>query len=116
MTYLIPGLSATLTLGLLSAIYHADGGQATAASLNFPQDVLVDWGAIYIADSYNSRIRKFAPRGIITTYAGTGVSGYNGNGLPATLTNLDVPVALSQNLFGVLFELDANELLLRKIQ
>jgi hypothetical protein len=96
--------------------FSGDGGRATAASLNFPQDVLVDWGAIYIADSYNSRIRKIAPSGVITTYAGTGASGYNGNGLPANLTNLDVPVALSQNLFSVLFELDANKLLLRRIQ
>jgi sugar lactone lactonase YvrE len=106
----------TTIAGNGASAFDGDGGQATSASLNFPQDVLVSWEAIYIADSSNSRIRKIAPGGIITTYAGTGALGYNGNGLPANLTNLDVPVALAQNLFGTLFELDANELLLRKIQ
>ena len=53
---------------------------------------------------------------MITTYAGTGSVGYNGNGLPARSTNIDLPVALSQNLLGTVFELDASELLLRKIQ
>jgi sugar lactone lactonase YvrE len=96
--------------------FSGNGGQATSATLNFPQDVIVDEGVIYIADSYNSRIRKIAPSGIITTYAGTGALGYNGNGLPANLTNIDVPVALAQNLFGTLFELDENEDLLREIQ
>jgi len=96
--------------------FTGDGGQATSANLNFPQDVLVGHGGIYIADSYNSRIRKIAPNGIITTFAGTGALGYNGNGLPANLTNIDVPVALAQNQFGALFELDESELLLREIQ
>jgi sugar lactone lactonase YvrE len=96
--------------------FSGDGGQATSASLNFPQDVLVGYEGIYIADSYNSRIRKIAPSGIITTFVGTGSLGYNGNGLPAHLTNIDVPVALAQNLSGTLFELDENELLLREIQ
>jgi hypothetical protein len=73
-------------------------------------------GTIYIADTYNSRIRQVAPSRMITTYAGTGSVGYNGNGLPARSTNIDLPVALSQNLLGTVFELDASELLLRKIQ
>jgi trimeric autotransporter adhesin len=96
--------------------FSGDGGQATSATLNFPQDVLVGYQGIYIADSYNARIRKIAPSGIITTFVGTGIMGYNGNGLPADLTNIDVPVALAQNLLGTLFELDASELLLREIQ
>jgi hypothetical protein len=57
-----------------------------------------------------SRIRQIAPSGIITTYAGRGTNGTTKNGQPARITNLGVPVALVKNLFGTLFELDANEL------
>lgn len=107
----------TTTAGTQGAFgFSGDGGPATAASLNFPQDVLVNGSGVYIADSYNARIRKIAPSGVITTFAGTGMLGYNGNGLPANLTNIDVPVALAQNLFGTLLELDESELLLREFQ
>ena len=96
--------------------FSGDGGQATSASFAYPQDVLVNSEGLYIADTYNARIRKIAPSGTITTFVGTGTLGYNGNGLPANLTNIDWPVALAQNLFGTLFELDEGELLMRQIQ
>ena len=42
-----------------SAGFSGDGGQATAATLNFPRAVMVDAGGlIYITDTGNQRIRK----------------------------------------------------------
>jgi len=56
------------------ATYGGDGGQATSASLRYPQGVAVtSTGAIVIADQSNNRIRLVAPSGIISTLAGNGV-------------------------------------------
>jgi trimeric autotransporter adhesin len=52
--------------------YSGDGGSAILAQLASPHGVAVDSaGNIYIADTYNGRIRKVTPAGIITTIAGT---------------------------------------------
>src|SRR5262249_15507071 len=56
------------------------------AQLAYPNAVAVDSnGNVYIADTQNYRIRKVtASTGIITTIAGTGTYGQNGNGGAAT--------------------------------
>ena len=65
--------------------YSGDGGPATAAKLNTPQGVAVDnLGNVFIADTFNHRIRKVFPNGMIVTLAGTGTIGYSGDGGPAT--------------------------------
>ncbi len=56
--------------------YSGDGGPATQAKLNSPQDLAVGPdGSLYIADSINYRIRKISPDGIISTIAGNGENG-----------------------------------------
>ena len=70
--------------------FSGDGGQATAASFGVTQGVCMDGaGNLYIADVGNQRVRKIDPTGIVTTVAGTGVSGYFGDGGPATLAKLN---------------------------
>jgi len=72
-----------VTSGIITTIagngtsgYSGDGGAATEASFNTPWGVTVDnSGNIYIADTYNSRIRKVNTSGIITTIAGNGQQG-----------------------------------------
>ncbi len=62
-----------------------DGGTATQASFNSPSSIAFGKdGCCYIFEGNNSRIRKISPDGIVTTVAGTGVSGYSGDGGPAT--------------------------------
>jgi sugar lactone lactonase YvrE len=73
-----------------------DGGSPTAAQLNYPFTVVVSGGTVYIADELDLRIRKVSG-GIIDTYAGTGIDGYNGNGLAALSTNFDDPLAVAVN-------------------
>jgi sugar lactone lactonase YvrE len=80
----------------LSTDSCGDGGPPTAAHLNYPLTVAVSGTTVYIADELDLRIRKVAG-GIINTYAGTGIQGYNGNGLPALSTNFDDPLAIAVN-------------------
>jgi hypothetical protein len=70
-----------------------DGGAATSARLNSPEDVFVtSSGDIYIADTLNHKIRRVAAAtGIITTVAGTGTAGSTGNGGAATAATLSSP-------------------------
>ena len=79
----------TTVAGSGAAGYGGDSGVATAAQLNYPYGLSFDpAGNMYIADTNNHRIRKVAAgSGIITTIAGTGAAGYNGDG-PATAANL----------------------------
>ncbi len=75
--------------------YSGDGGPATAATLRAPTGVQVDAaGNIYISDTSNYRIRKVDTTGIISTVAGNGSAGYNGDGSPATSYSLNGPSAL----------------------
>ena len=75
--------------------FGGDGGQASAASLRWPHDVDVDGGGtVWIADSANHRIRTVSPDGVIRTVVGTGVGGFNGDGLQGTATRISRPKAV----------------------
>ncbi len=80
--------------------YSGDGNLAVTAQLSYPHAIAVDnSGALYIADTYNDRIRKVNPNGIITTIAGTGVSGFSGDGGPAVSAQVNyvLGIAVDQN-------------------
>lgn len=71
--------------------YSGDGGPATSAKLSDPMGVGVDTlGDVYIADSSNYRIRMVNASGIISTYAGSGIPGFTGDGGPATNARINI--------------------------
>lgn len=72
--------------------YSGDGGAAVAAALDSPQGIGmgVD-GAFYLTDSVNNRVRMVAADGTIRTIAGTGASGFGGDGGPAVEAELRHP-------------------------
>ena len=61
--------------------YNGDGIAATSAEVGGIGGVAIDSGGnVYISDSYNNRVRKIDLTGLISTIAGNGVAGYNGDG------------------------------------
>lgn len=66
------------------------------ASFYYPVALAFDPnGALYIADQFNHKIRRFSTRGQITTIAGTGVAGAAGDGGPAVEAQLNFPTAMT---------------------
>jgi uncharacterized protein (TIGR03437 family) len=93
-----------------------DGGPALNASMNRPNDLVVDAaGNVYIADTENHRVRRVAPDGRITTYAGTGVPDYNGDNIPATQAQLAGPTGLALDAAGNLYIADSDNRRVRKV-
>ena len=88
--------------------YGGDGGTAAAAQLGSPSGVALDGaGNLYIADRFYNRIRKVDySTGVITTFAGTGVLGYGGDGGPATAAQLSVPRGVALDGAGNLYIAD----------
>ena len=96
--------------------FSGDGGPATEAQLNFPWGVTVDGaGNLYIADIGNRRIRKVDATGTITTVAGTGESGFSGDGGPATQAQLSRPRGVAVDGAGNLFIADSGTRRIRKV-
>jgi trimeric autotransporter adhesin len=71
--------------------YNGDGGPATSAELQYPQNLTLDAkGNMYIADASNNVVRYVdASTGNISTIAGNGKPGYYGDGGQATNAELD---------------------------
>jgi uncharacterized protein (TIGR03437 family) len=88
--------------------FKGDTSIATNAWLYNPAGIAFDAaGNLYIADSNNHRIRKVAAgTGIVTTVAGTGVSGYNGDGILATAAQLYKPTGVLVDPKGNLYIAD----------
>lgn len=73
-----------------------DGGDALSARLTQPMDVAIDsQGNLFIADYRNHAIRKVDQTGTISSYAGTGLSGYTGDGAMAVDATLNRPWGLA---------------------
>ena len=97
--------------------YGGDGGPATSAQLNAPRGVAVDGdGNIYIADVNNRRVRKVtASTGVISTVAGTGTSGSDGDGGPATAAQLNTPWDVALDGDGNIYIADRLSKRVRKV-
>lgn len=97
--------------------FEGDGKLAVCAKLNGPEGVFVDAsGNIYIADTYNQRIRKVdALTGIINTIAGTGEAGYSGDNINACNSMLNCPAGVVADSNGNVYFNDYKNDRVRKV-
>ncbi len=103
--------------GTGTAGYNGDGLLATAAQLNNPNEVSFDAsGHLYIADWLNNRVRKVdKSTGIISTIAGTGTAGYNGDGIAATAAQINGPCGIIFDNAGNIYIAEYGGARVRKI-
>lgn len=97
-----------------------DGGQASAAQMEYPEGVAVNAaGDLFVAtrtNLYGCRIRKVAfSTGIITTVAGTGQNGFNGDGIDAATAQLDNPRDVAVDAAGNVYIADTSNFRIRRV-
>jgi uncharacterized protein (TIGR03437 family) len=111
-----PSYTISTIAGTGTAGFAGDGGAATAAEIYNPIGVVADAaGNLYFSDYINDRIRKISLSGTITTVAGTGTNGYNGDNIQGTAANLGFPYYLAVDAAGNLYIADTSSSRIRKL-
>jgi hypothetical protein len=99
-----------------TAGFGGDGGQARLALLNQPRDSAIGPdGSILVADTFNNRIRRILPNGVITTVAGNGSATYNGDNRQATSASLSWPHDVTADGNGVVYIADSAHHRIRRV-
>ncbi|MDK2123351.1 NHL domain-containing protein [Parachitinimonas caeni] len=108
----------TTIAGTEFADYRGDNGPAKQAGFNYPTGLAFDrTGNLYVADSYNHRVRKIDMKsGIVTAFAGIqGDGGFSGDGGPAIGAQLANPTAIAFDQTGNMFIADAANNRIRRV-
>jgi NHL repeat len=106
----------TTVAGNGSGGFSGDGGPATEAQLSEPEAVAVTAdGGFLIADSFNHRVRRVSPAGIISTVAGDGDPGFSGDGGPATMAQLQTPQGVAATADGGFLIADRDNFRVRRV-
>ena len=90
-------------------------GLATSSGLGYPQGVAVDANDNLFISDYNERVRWVSPNGLMTTIAGTGAAGYNGDGGLGTSALLYEPTGIALDSAGDVLVSDYNNARVRVI-
>jgi sugar lactone lactonase YvrE len=81
--------------------FSGDGAAATASAIADPTGLAFDLeGRVLFTDSATRRVRRIEADGTLTTVAGTGFSGFTGDGGPANLARLTTPRSLDVDQRG----------------
>lgn len=92
----------------------ATDGSGTAASFNFPRGIAVDsTGNVYVADTNNFKIRKITPTGVVSTFAGSGITGSTDG--TNTNASFGTVYGIAVDADGNIYVADTNKFKIRKI-
>jgi hypothetical protein len=106
----------TVKVSTVAGGYVGDGPSALNAAIGGPYSSVYDSaGNLYISDFFMNRIRKVTPAGAISTYACTGICGYNGDNIKSTSAMVCVPNGLALDAAGNLIVADGGNSRIRKI-
>jgi sugar lactone lactonase YvrE/Leucine-rich repeat (LRR) protein len=109
-TTVIPPLSTFAGNAAPAGFANGTGG---AARLNEPIGIVSDGTNLFFADAANHVIRRISATGVVTTFAGSGISGFaNGTGTAAQFAN---PTWLTIDGSGNLYVADYNNHRIRMI-
>ena len=102
----VDALTQTITTiaGNGTPAFSGDNGPATNASLYYPTNICIDKNRnVFIIDQLGARVRKIDTFGVITTFAGTGTTGYSGDGGPATAADIGVGPGMCIDAFDNMY-------------
>ncbi|HLK69079.1 MAG TPA: hypothetical protein VKU19_36855 [Bryobacteraceae bacterium] len=92
-----------------------DGGPALKAKFFASQAAVDPAGNVYVADKEANRVRKFAPQGTISTFAGNGNAGFGGDDGPANQAQLNHPESLAIDAAGNVYIADTENFRVRRV-
>lgn len=98
-----------------TAGYSGDGGPATAAQISTIGIATDTAGNVFTTEYHIDRVRKISTAGTISTFAGTGVGGYAGDGGPATSAQMVDPTGAAVDRAGNLYIAECNNHIVRKV-
>ncbi|MFT4580207.1 MAG: sugar lactone lactonase YvrE [Nitrospinales bacterium] len=114
--YLLTGFALFLGCAFTGTEALAKSLPATKTEISLVDGIAVDKkGNVYIAMRDNNIISRIDLKGIMTTYVGTGSSGFSGDGGKATEAKLSVPAGLAFDKSGNLYIADRNNNRVRKV-
>jgi sugar lactone lactonase YvrE len=89
---------------------------AVLSSLDHSQAVAVNAaGDVFIADTYNNRVLKVTPQGLVTAVAGNGRAGYTGDNGKAAFAELNEPAGVAVDATGNLYIADSSNNVIRRV-
>jgi hypothetical protein len=98
----------TVKVSTVAGGYVGSGIPATEAVVSVPYSTVQDKkGNYYVTDRDAHRIRKITPGGTITTFAGTGICGYNGDNIKSTKAMVCYPSGMAFDSAGNLYVADS---------
>ena len=92
-----------------------DGGPAVKAKFFASQAAVDPAGNIYVVDKEAHRVRKFAARGVISTFAGNGTAGFSGDGGQANQAQLNRPESIAIDVAGNVYIADTENFRVRRV-
>jgi streptogramin lyase len=112
-----PSGTITTVAGIgIPGVGRGDGGPALQAELNLPTTLALDAeGGILVAEMAGRRVRRIDPDGTVSTIAGDGASGYDGDDKPATEASLTTPTGLAVTPAGDVLIADQGDNRIRRV-